>query len=79
MLYFCTIKTFCFFICIIEDILKRNEMTTTQTLALAYAEKLVAYYETINNRDENRIAYMEMCNAQNALAFEAQAEAETKV
>ena len=34
-------------------------MTTTQTLALAYAEKLVAYYETINNRDENRIAYME--------------------
>jgi hypothetical protein len=54
-------------------------MTTTQTLALAYAEKLVAYYETINNRDENRIAYMEMCNAQNALAFEAQAEAETKV
>ncbi len=44
-------------------------MTNTQTLALAYAEKLVAYYET-----KSREAYAEMVNAQNALAYSAECE-----
>ena len=48
----------------------KDTMTNTQTLALAYAEKLVAYYET-----KTREAYNEMVNAQNALAFAAEAEA----
>jgi hypothetical protein len=48
----------------------RNTMTNTQTLALAYAEKLVAYYET-----KTREAYAEMVNAQNALAYSAECEA----
>ena len=45
-------------------------MTTTQTLALAYAEKLIAYYES-----KTKEAYTEMCNAQNALAYSAECEA----
>ena len=45
-------------------------MTNTQTLALAYAQKLVAYYET-----KTREAYAEMVNAQNALAYSAECEA----
>ncbi len=56
--------------------MKRNTMTTTQKLALAYAEKLVAYYESkIKSEGDERIAYREMCDAQNALAYEAEAEA----
>ena len=45
-------------------------MTNTQTLALAYAEKLVAYYETKSHE-----AYAEMVWAQNALAYSAECEA----
>ena len=48
----------------------KDAMTDTQTLALAYAEKLVAYYET-----KTREAYAEMVNAQNALAYSAECEA----
>jgi len=48
----------------------RNTMTNTQTLALAYAEKLIAYYESKTSE-----AYAEMCNAQNALAYSAECEA----
>jgi hypothetical protein len=56
--------------------MKRNNMTTTQKLALAYAQKLVAYYESkIKSESEERTAYREMCDAQNALAYEAEAEA----
>jgi DNA-directed RNA polymerase subunit F len=58
------------FSCIIEYMMTRNTMTNTQTLALAYAEKLVAYYET-----KSREAYAEMVNAQNALAYSAECEA----
>ena len=45
-------------------------MTNTQTLALEYAQKLVAYYES-----KTREAYAEMVNAQNALAYSAECEA----
>jgi hypothetical protein len=58
------------FSCIIEYMMTRNTMTNTQTLALAYAEKLVAYYES-----KTKEAYAEMCNAQNALAYSAECEA----
>jgi len=47
----------------------KDTMTQTQTLALAYAEKLVAYYVS-----KTREAYDEMCDAQNALAYAAEIE-----
>lgn len=54
-------------------------MTQTQTLALAYAEKLVAYYEAMNSdvcdkEKAIRVAYAEMCDAQNTLAYAAEQE-----
>lgn len=55
-------------------------MTNTQTLALAYAEKLVAYYDAVNSDvcDKARlvrVATNEMYDAQNALAYAAECEA----
>jgi len=70
MLYLRTHLFFLLFVCIIEHMMTRNTMTNTQTLALAYAEKLVAYYET-----KTREAYAEMFDAQNALAYAAECEA----
>jgi len=57
----------------------KDTMTNTQTLALAYAEKLVAYYEAFNSDwlDKERavrLAYNEMCDAQNMLAWAAESE-----
>lgn len=54
-------------------------MTNTQTLALAYAEKLVAYYEAVNSDvcDKERavrLATNEMYAAQNMLAYAAETE-----
>ncbi len=54
-------------------------MTNTQTLALAYAEKLVAYYEAVNSdwSDKERavrVATNEMYDAQNMLAYAAECE-----
>jgi hypothetical protein len=51
---------------------------TTQLLAIAYAETLVAYYEAKHSegidRDTNvRRAYNDLCDAQNALAEYAEA------
>lgn len=59
-------------------------MTQTQTLALAYAEKLVAYYEATNSdwSDKERAvrtATNELYMAQNALAFAAEMEAKENV
>jgi hypothetical protein len=56
-------------------------MTLTQTLALAYAETLVAYYAAKNAAYDmdgdtvTRKAYNALCDAQNALAEAAEAEA----
>ena len=57
----------------------KDTMTTTQALALAYAEKLVAYHEAKNSdwcdRDRaTRRAYNELCDAQNALNDAAETE-----
>lgn len=59
---------------------KETQMTETQTLALAYAEKLVEYYRAVNSdvcdRDRwVRTATNEMYDAQNALAYAAECEA----
>lgn len=59
---------------------KETQMTETQKLALAYAEKLVAYYEATHSDwcDKERAvraATNEMYLAQNALAFAAECEA----
>ena len=58
----------------------KDTMTQTQTLALAYAEKLVAYYEAVNSdwSDKEkavRLATNEMYDAQNMLAYAAETEA----
>ncbi len=58
----------------------KDTMTQTQTLALAYAEKLVAYYEAVNSDYSDkekavRLATNEMYDAQNALAFAAESQA----
>lgn len=55
-------------------------MTQLQQLALAYAEKLVAYYDALNSDvcDKARLvrtATNEMYEAQNTLAFVAECEA----
>jgi len=55
-------------------------MTRTQTLALAYAETLVAYYaakhsEGIDKDTNVRKAYYALCDAQNAMDEAAEAEA----
>ena len=42
-----------------------------QTLALAYAEKLIAYYTT-----QSRETYDELCDAQNTLAHVVQVQIE---
>ena len=57
----------------------KDTMTQTQTLALAYAEKLVAYYEAVNSdwSDKEkavRLATAEMYDAQNMLAYAAETE-----
>lgn len=57
----------------------KDTMTNTQTLALAYAEKLVAYYEAVNSDvcDKERavrLATNEMYDAQNMLAYAAETE-----
>ena len=57
----------------------KDTMTQTQTLALAYAEKLVAYYEAVNSNvcDKERVvrlATAEMYDAQNNLAHAAEKE-----
>jgi len=58
----------------------KDAMTDTQTLALAYAEKLVEYYKAVNSdwSDKER-AVREATNvmyaAQNSLAWAAEAEA----
>ncbi len=62
----------------------KDAMTDTQTLALAYAEKLVAYYEAVNSdwSDKDRAvrkATNEMYDAQNSLAWAAEAEAKAMV
>ena len=54
-------------------------MTNTQTLALAYAEKLVAYHEALNmdvcdKERAVRVAKNEMYDAQNALDNAAETE-----
>ena len=56
----------------------KDTMTQTQTLALAYAEKLVAYYATKITGDdaEVRRAYNALCTAQNLLAYAAEMDAE---
>lgn len=64
---------------------RKTEMTTTQTLALAYAETLVAYYEAVNSDWSDwsdkiravREANSAMYNAQNQLAWAAEVEAKT--
>jgi len=58
----------------------KDTMTNTQKLALAYAEKLVAYYEAMNSDvcDKARVvrvATNEMYDAQNMLAYAAECEA----
>lgn len=58
----------------------KDTMTQTQTLALAYAEKLVAYYDAVNSDvcDKARVvrvATNEMYDAQNMLAYAAEMEA----
>ena len=58
----------------------KDTMTNTQTLALAYAEKLVAYYDAVNSDvcDKDswvRRARDEMYDAQNMLAYAAEMEA----
>jgi hypothetical protein len=58
----------------------KDTMTQTQTLALAYAEKLVAFYEAMQNGTHAqeralRVARNEMYDAQNMLALAAEAEA----
>lgn len=58
----------------------KDTMTQTQTLALAYAEKLVAYYDALNSDvcDKDRVvrvATNEMYDAQNMLAYAAELEA----
>ncbi len=58
----------------------KDTMTQTQTLALAYAEKLVAYYRAKNTDSIDtdtlvRKAYNALCDAQNMLAYEAECEA----
>jgi|LakMenEpi03Aug12_release.lakeMendotaPanAssembly.Ray.scaffolds.fasta_scaffold385615_1 hypothetical protein len=58
----------------------KDTMTQTQTLALAYAEKLVAYYRAQNSEgiDKDtlvRKAYNALCDAQNMLAYAAECEA----
>ena len=55
----------------------KDTMTQTQTLALAYAEKLVAYYEALNSdwSDKERavrVARDEMYDAHNTLALVVQ-------
>jgi len=55
-------------------------MTDTQTLALVYAEALVAYYrakntDSIDSDTLVRKAYNKLCDAQNALAYYAECEA----
>jgi hypothetical protein len=57
----------------------KDTMTQTQTLALAYAEKLVAYYEAVNSdvcdkEKAVRLATAEMYDAQNMLAYAAETE-----
>lgn len=57
----------------------KDTMTQTQLLALAYAEKLVAYYEAMNSDvcDKARVVRLatnEMYDAQNMLAYAAEAE-----
>lgn len=59
----------------------KDTMVQTQTLALAYdyAKKLVAYYEAVNSdvcdkEKAVRFATAEMYDAQNALAYAAEAE-----
>jgi hypothetical protein len=56
----------------------KDTMTNTQTLALAYAEKLVEYYSAKITGDDaiERRAYNALCTAQNALAYAAECEAE---
>jgi predicted RecB family nuclease len=59
-------------------------MTRTQTLALAYAKTLVAYYaakrsEGIDKDTNVRKAYNALCDAQNAMAEAAEAEAAAAV
>jgi hypothetical protein len=58
----------------------KDTMTQTQTLALACAEKLVAYYRAQNTEgiDKDtlvRKAYNALCDAQNMLAYAAECEA----
>ena len=58
----------------------KDTMTNTQALALAYAEKLVAYYDAVNSDvcDKARLvrtATNEMYDAQNMLAYAAECEA----
>lgn len=58
----------------------KHNMTPTQTQALAYAEKLVAYHEAKNShwadRDHQmRLAYNDLCDAQTALNDAAETEA----
>lgn len=58
----------------------KDTMTETQTLALAYAEKLVAYYDALNSDvcDKERAvrnATNELYLAQNVLAYKAEMEA----
>ena len=57
----------------------KDTMTNTQTLALAYAEKLVAYYDAVNSdvcdkARAVRVATNEMYDAQNMLAYAAECE-----
>lgn len=74
--------------CGIITVLKRKtEMTTTQTLALAYAETLDAYHEAVNSDRYSdcsakeravREASSAVYNAQNQLARAAETEAKTR-
>lgn len=52
--------------------------TETRISALVYAEALIAYYAAKITDDEAvvRRAYNALCTAQNALAYEAEREAE---
>jgi hypothetical protein len=59
----------------------KDTMTQTQTLALAYAEKLVEYYRAKNTDGIDsdtlvRKAYNALCDAQNMLAYAAECEAD---
>jgi hypothetical protein len=61
---------------------RKTEMTTTQTLALAYAETLVAYYEAVNSdwSDKERAvrdATSAMYDAQIQLQLAAEVETKT--